>query len=794
MMKKAIFFLMVILINGSYHSQTESANVGISNPVPSISSLSTYTNIPVSVQTGVPDISAKLFSIPTNNKYLNIDVGLSYHSGNLTSDSWIGDLGSGWSLFGQGVISREISNDFDESFDDAGFAYYVKNPFDDIYIFNIPGETAKFRLIRDTYYNTFSLITLSPTTAKIEYTRNSNTATFIFDSFTITNDKGIKFKFQEFGLDMMPVFRYNLPNLTVISSKQFRSAFYLTSISDENDQELVRYTYIKDYKYIGASSSVERQINKISTIEIKDRAIIQFGYDKNVSLNNKHDQYSIRDITLKTYDNRFVSKYKMLYGDIDGRVLQSLNKVDVNENIVEKTSYEYDGVSKLNSAGFSYALWPIKRVKLPTGGAIQYDFEMVPHDLLQDKWLLRINRIKYFNDTNLMTAPSKTEEYNYDYFNMPNVSSAYSVSDGTFDGTTPANPSIIYKNVKVSDGNGYTKYYFKAPDAYPEIPPGPDEVMLFWPNYTITRGGLIEKKEIYNNSNQKLSEDFYEYIFQESTSWKFPMINSGYAANFYVRPVWISQQRITSNNFLDSGIAQSQKEIFKTNNMMLEKEVTTNFDGTIRENSYKYAVEKNNQKLINANMTSIPLEVTSISRKNISDNGKLLSKTETKYDNAANSFPSSILRLDVPNNINSTEVIFNRYDVKGNLEQYTTKEGIPVTIVWGYQKTQPIAKIEGATYSQVSAYITDMVNKSNLDIDAASEKNLITALDAFRNNSALSAFRITTYTYDPLIGATTSTPPSGIREYYKYDSANRLKSIIDEKGNILREHQYNYKN
>ena len=60
---------------------------------------------------------------------------------------------------------------------------------------------------------------------------------------------------------------------------------------------------------------------------------------------------------------------------------------------------------------------------------------------------------------------------------------------------------------------------------------------------------------------------------------------------------------------------------------------------------------------------------------------------------------------------------------------------------------------------------------------------------------------VTTYTYDPLIGVTTITPPSGIREQYLYDTANRLKEIQvrerDNTGNYvvktIKELKYNYK-
>ncbi|MGL6125507.1 hypothetical protein, partial [Chryseobacterium artocarpi] len=114
---------------------------------------------------------------------------------------------------------------------------------------------------------------------------------------------------------------------------------------------------------------------------------------------------------------------------------------------------------------------------------------------------------------------------------------------------------------------------------------------------------------------------------------------------------------------------------------------------------------------------------------------------------------------------------------------------------YGYNKTQPIARIEGAIYSQVSGLVSAIVTASDADAaDPSKEPQLLTALDNFRNNPQLNGFMITTYTYDPLIGATTITPANGIREIYKYDSQNRLIQIVDMKGMILKEYKYNHKN
>jgi YD repeat-containing protein len=52
--------------------------------------------------------------------------------------------------------------------------------------------------------------------------------------------------------------------------------------------------------------------------------------------------------------------------------------------------------------------------------------------------------------------------------------------------------------------------------------------------------------------------------------------------------------------------------------------------------------------------------------------------------------------------------------------------------------------------------------------------------------------QMTTYTYDPLIGMTSSTDERGITTYYEYDSFGRLEAVKDQERNIIKSYKYNY--
>lgn len=268
----------------------------------------------------------------------------------------------------------------------------------------------------------------------------------------------------------------------------------------------------------------------------------------------------------------------------------------------------------------------------------------------------------------------------------------------------------------------------------------------------------------------------------------------------------LSDKKVTNyfytNNKTDSITVYSKLFYTNTDNNQLSKERISFSNGTVQTTTYSYAHEKNNQYLIDKNIIGIPLQTVTTKTENAVTT--TISNTDTKYPtsqteatNKTNGLPLPIAIVsktidDNPTDI--TEITYDQYDERGNLLQYTTKSGVPTAIIYGYNGTLPIAKIEGATYAQVQTLATAIITASDLDAsDPTKESDFITTLDQFRSNSALSNFQITTYTYDPIIGVTSITPPSGIREIYKYDTANRLEKVIDVNNNVLKEYNYNYK-
>lgn len=272
---------------------------------------------------------------------------------------------------------------------------------------------------------------------------------------------------------------------------------------------------------------------------------------------------------------------------------------------------------------------------------------------------------------------------------------------------------------------------------------------------------------------------------------------------------WTSNQIIEKNYPLGGGTPVVTTKNFTYNNLthkQLTKEETIFPDVSVQK-TYRYADEEGNQLMKDRNMIGIPL--VSETQKTINNTTKTLQKVETYFPKTASETASTnglmlplwtktygLDNLTTPN----TFLTYEKYDAKGNILQYSEKGLKPTSFVWGYNQTLPIAKIEGIGYDAlmavpgISTAVNSMISKSDVDKDPTTENDLIIALDAFRNNSNLANYLITTYTYNPLVGLTSVTPPGGTREFYKYDDNNRLEQVIDLNGNVLKENKYNYSN
>ncbi len=145
-------------------------------------------------------------------------------------------------------------------------------------------------------------------------------------------------------------------------------------------------------------------------------------------------------------------------------------------------------------------------------------------------------------------------------------------------------------------------------------------------------------------------------------------------------------------------------------------------------------------------------------------------------------------------------VEYVKYDDNGKIQEVKKSNGSSISYIWGYNNQYLVAKIENQSLANIpTSLYNDVVSKSNLDDDTCldfnncNEKNLRTALNNLRNDTALANALVTAYTYDPLVGITSVIDAKGYTTYYEYDDFNRLEFVKDAQGHLISEDKYNYK-
>ncbi|QSS96308.1 RHS repeat protein [Psychroflexus sp. ALD_RP9] len=213
----------------------------------------------------------------------------------------------------------------------------------------------------------------------------------------------------------------------------------------------------------------------------------------------------------------------------------------------------------------------------------------------------------------------------------------------------------------------------------------------------------------------------------------------------------------------------------------------------------------NIQALLNTNRIAEPVAVETF------NTDKLTSKLAKVYSsptdispvqnstNSTNSiFELSEVLFAKSNQALDSKIKYEQYDQDSNVLQVRQTGDVPISYIYGYHNSKPIAKLVNIAYNQINPnLITSLQAAADADANCLgancqqTEDDLRNLLEQLR--STYSNAQITTYTYDPLIGVTSVTDPRGQSLYYEYGAFNRLERIKDEQGHIVEEYDYNYR-
>lgn len=342
-------------------------------------------------------------------------------------------------------------------------------------------------------------------------------------------------------------------------------------------------------------------------------------------------------------------------------------------------------------------------------------------------------------------------------------------------------------------------------------------------DYSWKKGKLI-KKQVFNSDNTLLFKEENTYTFNNhftSTSsdgipntdklavgYSIRIVKNDYTNGllytpatfewdwYFIKSAWVQLTESTKTNYSANDSLQIKTKYFYENvnhTRLTKTEITDSKGNTVKSQMY-YPHELSHTGLINKKRYGVLLKTERF------DGSTKLSTQYTDYSYMA---PDSLYlpkKISASKGSNALEdrVVFHTYYDNGNVKEVSKKDGTHIVYIWGYHDTQPIAKIENATFTDIPTSVyTAIVNASNADTSASAENTLRTELAKLRNAATspnLVNAQITTYTYDPLIGVTSITDPRGQTVFYLYDSFNRLQYVKDNEGNIVSENQYNYKN
>lgn len=262
-------------------------------------------------------------------------------------------------------------------------------------------------------------------------------------------------------------------------------------------------------------------------------------------------------------------------------------------------------------------------------------------------------------------------------------------------------------------------------------------------------------------------------------------------------------------------ITEKEKYDYNVRGQLIEKILSSKRFGNIKT-TYTYPVINANettsaviQNMVNKNIISPVLEEKSSSDLLPSGNSAFRNISGAKVEYGIFSVGNSTLYLPAklyelnrfPNSdsVSGDEVL--SYSEQGNPREVISKDGVHTVYLWGYNDRYLIAEIKNATFSQVSLAVSTVFG---MTIDALSQAVApdVAKLSSLRKNANLKEAFVSTFTYQPLVGVTSMTEPSGMTTYYNYDGWGRLKETYYYEGNVvssdkkrtLQQYEYHYRN
>ncbi len=333
--------------------------------------------------------------------------------------------------------------------------------------------------------------------------------------------------------------------------------------------------------------------------------------------------------------------------------------------------------------------------------------------------------------------------------------------------------------------------------------------------------GLEKTVEIYD-AQQVLVKKTTNFYSNFKTPFHYAARVSGYQSLFFHVPLsssspayWASRAQhmvaiypiydfktklITSEEIEYFGAeSQIKTSSFTYNSYNFLTNKTDTYDGIRESTSTTYVIDNPSNPTLTAMVAQNRFDdILTIKKEkiyqNLSTSG--ISGESTKafgYQQYNNTFQ---IGSDTTKNNPSSRVIpkirtYDLYDDLGNLLQFT-ENGKTTSMIYGYNNKYVVAVVENSTFNALS----DILGASALQsfsVSMPSDIQVNSFLTLLRTDSRLKNSLVTTYTYKPLIGITTTTDSKGLVTTFEYNGFGQLKNVKDQNGNITKNYNYHFK-
>lgn len=358
--------------------------------------------------------------------------------------------------------------------------------------------------------------------------------------------------------------------------------------------------------------------------------------------------------------------------------------------------------------------------------------------------------------------------------------------------------SVTKKNIEVNgDDNGYTvSEYENVP--YQEI--GTDG-QFYYTNYGMN--GRLLRQASYDSSEQLVQETTYSYGSKKYEELLFPKCTP-----LFMRGTWIEGCNYRLSIYTKSNVWNFLKSIKQTDYVLGKPMLSNETHYVYNDNNYKekqvctqYGSGVKTQKIMTypddrlTQGSNLLLgkhclsEITSMDeyqgKKNLHPTGGFLkdfmvtSNGSIGVKNWYSKNTDGTLHLDMK---------VTRYDSNGNITEYITASGMPVTLLWSCFGQYPIMEIVGATYEEVVAASPETMQiKEKTAITEQELQSLHSQISQKTNGS------VTAYLYNSWYKVSAIISPNGNMTHYEYDTYGRLAAEKDVDNHPISTYKYNYR-